>query len=89
MATENLNAEVREAEIEKIDREYLGIKRMLLIGLVAVLGLCAALVFTRPGGYMAMVILLLVIEGVGYVLLTRSLDKRREERIAELDSSPS
>lgn len=89
MAAETLNTDEREAALAQIDREYLGIKRMLLIGLVAVMGLCAALIFTRPGGYMVMVTLLLVIEGVGYVMLTRSLDKRREERIAELDSGRS
>lgn len=86
MAESSTTAADRQAELDQIEKDYAGIKRMLLAGLIAVLALCGVLVFTRPGGYLPLVVVLLVVEGVGYRFLSRSLDQRREQRIAELDS---
>lgn len=86
MGKRNRTAAERQAELDQIEKDYAGIKRMLLGGLIAVLILCGVLVFTRPGGYMVLVVVLLLIEGVGYQFLSRSLEKRRDERIAQLDA---
>lgn len=84
-----MSAADRQAELDKIEKEYMGIKRMMLIGLLAVVTLCGLLIFTRPEGYEILVPILLVTEGVSYPLLNKSLDKRRQQRIDELDSQGS
>lgn len=89
MAQNDLSAADRQAELEKIEKEYMGIKRMMLTGLIAVLALAGVLIFTRPEGYLILVPILLVVEGVSYPLLSKSLDKRRQQRIDDLDSEAS
>ena len=82
----NRDNKTKAEELERVDRDYLQIKRMLVIGLVAVLGLAAALLFTRPSGYMPLVLFLVVVEAISFPLFMRSLDKRREQRIAEIEA---
>lgn len=76
----------REEQLEAAEKEYRQIKRMMFIGLMAVVLLVVGLLLTRPGGYLVLVIVLVAIEGVSYPLLRKSLDRRREERIAAINS---
>ncbi len=82
----NQENKTKAEQLERVDRDYLQIKRMLVVGLVAVLGLAAALIFTRPGGYIPLVAFLVIVEAISFPLFMRSLDKRRDERIAEIES---
>lgn len=82
----NRDIKTKSEQLERVDRDYLQIKRMLVVGLVAVLGLAATLLFTRPGGYVPLVVFLITVEAISFPLFMRSLDKRREQRIAEIES---
>jgi hypothetical protein len=76
----------REEQLAEIDRDYRGIKRMMTIGLIGVVVLIILLALRQPGGWLVAVIVLGAIEGISYPILLKSLDRRREERIASLDS---
>lgn len=76
----------REEQLADIDRDYNGIKRMMTIGAVGVVILIIGLALRQPGGWVVAAIILGAIEGISYPLLRRSLDRRRDERIASLDS---
>lgn len=77
----------REEELAEIDRDYRGIKRMMTVGALAVGLLILGLVLRQPDGWVVGVVVLALIEGISYPLLRKSLDRRRDERIASLDSA--
>lgn len=76
----------REEQLAEIERDYKGIKRMMTIGLAGVVILILGLAWRQPGGWVLAALILGAIEGVSYPILRKSLDRRREERIASLDS---
>jgi hypothetical protein len=76
----------REEQLAEIDRDYKGIKRMMTIGAAGVVVLIIGLAIRQPGGWVVAAIVLGAIEGISYPLLRRSLDRRRDERVASLDS---
>lgn len=76
----------REEQLEAAEKEYRQIKRMMFVALIAIVLLVVGLLLSRPDGYIVLVILLVVIEGVSYPLLRKSLDRRRAERIAAINS---
>lgn len=76
----------REEQLAEIDRDYRGIKRMMTIGLIGVVVLIILLALRQPGGWLVAVIVLGAIEGISYPILLKSLDRRRADRIASLDS---
>ena len=77
----------REEQLAEIERDYGGIKRMMTVGAIAVGLLILGLVLRQPDGWVVGVVVLGLIEGISYPLLRRSLDRRRDERIASLDSA--
>jgi hypothetical protein len=76
----------REEELAEIERDYRGIKRMMTIGLVGIVVLIILLALRQPGGWVVAVIVLGAIEGISYPILLKSLNRRRADRIASLDS---
>lgn len=77
----------KQSQLAEVEKDYHQIKRMLKISLVVILGLAAVLLITRPGGYVPLVVFLVAVEAISYPLFTRSLDRRRAERIAEIESN--
>lgn len=73
-----------EEEIEKAEKEYRGLKRLFNLGAFAVALLILGLILQQPGGWLIAVVILGLIEGVSYFFLRRSLEQRREERIARI-----
>jgi hypothetical protein len=76
----------REEQLAEIDRDYRGIKRMMTIGLVGVVLLIILLALRQPGGWVVAALILGAIEGISYPILLKSLNRRRADRIASLDS---
>lgn len=76
----------REEELAEIERDYRGIKRMMTIGLIGIVVLIILLALRQPGGWVVAVIVLGAIEGISYPILLKSLNRRRADRIASLDS---
>lgn len=87
MAKQDKEPGDKQSQLAQVEKDYRQIKRMLNIGLVVVLGIAALLLITRPGGYLPLVIFLVVIEAASYPFFSKSLDKRRAERIAEIESN--
>lgn len=87
MATNETEPLDKQSQLDQVEKDYRQIKRMLLVGLIAIIGLAAVLLITQPGGYLPMVIFLVLVEAISYPLFSKSLDKRRVERIAEIESN--
>lgn len=87
MAKQDKDPGDKQSQLAQAEKEYRQIKRMLKISLIVILGLVIALVLTRPGGYLPFVIFLVLVEAISYPFFTKSLDKRRAERVAQIESN--
>lgn len=76
----------REEQIAEINRDYNGIKRMMTTGLIGVVILIIGLALRQPGGWVIAALILGAIEGISYPILMKSLKRRRDDRVASLDS---
>lgn len=75
-----------EEQVEKAEKEYRQLKRTMNLGGFAVALLIIGLILQQPGGWLIAVIVLGAIEGISFVFLRKSLDRRRDERVARIRS---
>lgn len=75
-----------EEQIATAEKEYRGLKKLFNLGAFAVALLILGLIIQQPGGWLFAVIVLGLLEGVSYFFLRKSLERRREERIARIQS---
>lgn len=73
-----------EERLQTAESEYRSLKRTMTVGAVAVALLIVGLTIQQPGGWETAVVVLGLLEGVSYFFLRRSLERRREERIARI-----
>jgi hypothetical protein len=78
-----------EEQIAVAEKEYAGLKRTMTVGAVAIALLIVGLIIRQPGGWVIAVVVLGLIEGISYVFLRISLERRRDERIARIKSGES
>lgn len=76
----------KEEQLKKLEADYNGLRRMMTIGAVGVGILILGLILRQPGNWLVAVVILGLIEGISYPLLMRSLARRRDERVADLNS---
>lgn len=86
----NRDAEPVDASVEEriatAEKEYRGLKKTMTLGAVAVSLLIVGLIIQQPGGWLFAVVVLALIEGISYFFLRRSLERRREDRLARIRS---